>query len=156
MAEEFPGAEIVGTDLSPIQPSYAPPNCRFFIDDVESEWAFETDGTAFDYIHGRTLGGAVSDWGRLLRRAYAHLRPGGWVEVQEFEVGLHSDDGSHLQAPLSAEWVVKLEETSARFGKQMNIARSLGGWIEEAGFVNVTDEVYKVRILGERLGWADC
>ena len=37
-ADQFPSAEVVGTDLSPIQPMWVQPNCRFYVDDVESEW----------------------------------------------------------------------------------------------------------------------
>ena len=39
-ADEFPSAEVLGTDLSPIQPSWVPPNLSFLVDDVESEWAY--------------------------------------------------------------------------------------------------------------------
>jgi hypothetical protein len=33
MGDEFPDAQIIGTDLSPIQPSHVPPNVRFFVED---------------------------------------------------------------------------------------------------------------------------
>jgi len=31
--DQFPEANIIGTDLSPIQPTLVPPNVRFFIED---------------------------------------------------------------------------------------------------------------------------
>lgn len=31
--DEFPEADVIGTDLSPIQPGFVPPNVRFFIED---------------------------------------------------------------------------------------------------------------------------
>lgn len=34
MGDEFPEADIVGTDLSPIQATLVPPNVRFVIDDA--------------------------------------------------------------------------------------------------------------------------
>jgi hypothetical protein len=46
-AIQHPGSEVIGTDLSPIQPEYVPPNCRFEIDDIEDEWMFSTK---FDYV----------------------------------------------------------------------------------------------------------
>jgi hypothetical protein len=52
MAEEFPNAMVVGTDLSPIQPRRIPPNCKFYVDDFESEWEYRLD-EHFDYIHSR-------------------------------------------------------------------------------------------------------
>jgi len=143
MAEDFPNAEVIGTDLSPIQPSWAPPNCRFYIDDAESDWTF-TPGEKFDYIHMRSMGGGIGDWPKLLKQAYQHLRPGGWIEVQEFEASVSSDDGTHLLAPTMIEWIEKVNEAAMRFGKPMNIAPQVQSWMEDGGFVNVTDEIYKV------------
>ena len=31
MADAHPGAQVIGTDLSPIQPKWVPPNCKFEI-----------------------------------------------------------------------------------------------------------------------------
>ena len=33
MGDEYPEAEVIGTDLSPIQPAFVPPNVRFFVED---------------------------------------------------------------------------------------------------------------------------
>jgi cyclopropane fatty-acyl-phospholipid synthase-like methyltransferase len=41
MADTYPAAEVIGTDLSPIQPVWIPPNCRFEVDDAEQEWTFK-------------------------------------------------------------------------------------------------------------------
>ncbi|KAL2829287.1 S-adenosyl-L-methionine-dependent methyltransferase [Aspergillus cavernicola] len=142
MAEEFPNAEIVGTDLSPIQPNFSPPNCTFIIDDAESDWAFTKD-EAFDYIHARSMGGGIADWGRLLRQAYNHLKPGGWIEFQEYDARINSDDGTHIKAPVLLDLIKTLDEASKKFGKRVSIASSLAGWLEEAGYTSVTSDVYK-------------
>lgn len=143
MAEDFPHAEILGTDLSPIQPNWAPPNCRFFIDDAESDWTFSA-AEAFDYIHARSMGGGIGDWPQLLRQCYAHLKPGGWFEAQEFEAWVLSDDGTHQSAGMVMDWQDRLNAASAKFGKPMNVAARIAGWLEEEGFVNVQDDIYKV------------
>ncbi|EAW14444.1 class I SAM-dependent methyltransferase [Aspergillus clavatus NRRL 1] len=142
MADDFPDAEIVGTDLSPIQPSWAPPNCVFNVDDAESDWTF-TPEEAFDYIHSRSMHGGIADWNRFLRQAYAHTKPGGWVEIQEYESFIRSDDDSVQQAPLVLEWQEYVNAASKQFGKYMNVAPEMRGWMEDAGFVNVTDSSYK-------------
>lgn len=144
MAEDFPDAEILGTDLSPIQPNWAPPNCRFFVDDAESVWTFSPD-EAFDYIHARSMGGGIGDWPRLLRQCYSHLKPGGWFEAQEFEAWVLSDDGSHESAVAVMDWQDRLNAASAEFGKPMNVAPRIAAWLEDEGFVNVQDDIYKVR-----------
>jgi len=155
MAEDFPSADIIGTDLSPIQPNFTPPNCRFFVDDAESDWTFSPN-EAFDYIHARSMGGGIGDWPRLLKQAYAHLKPGGWFEAQEFETRVLSDDGTHLQASAVLDWQDRLVRASERFGKPMNVAPQLSGWMEEAGFVNVSDDIYKVCVFFFLLGWWVC
>ena len=38
VADEFPNAEVVANDLSPIQPSNVPVNVRFEVDDIESKF----------------------------------------------------------------------------------------------------------------------
>ena len=38
MADTYPDCQVLGTDLSPVQPSWAPPNCRFEVDDFEQDW----------------------------------------------------------------------------------------------------------------------
>ncbi|KAJ5898679.1 hypothetical protein N7504_008967 [Penicillium tannophilum] len=142
-ADSHPSAEVMGTDLSPIQPSWVPPNLRFLVDDAESPWLFSTS-RSFDFIHARDLGGAIADWPRLLRQAYGHLRPGGWVELQEFEVTLKSDDDSMRLAPMLCEFLGRLHEASEAFHRPMNIAEGHRQRLVEAGFEDVRDEVYKV------------
>ncbi|BCS01895.1 class I SAM-dependent methyltransferase [Aspergillus luchuensis] len=142
MAEDFPNAEIVGTDLSPIQPKWAPPNCSFLVDDAECDWAY-IGNEPFDYIHARSLGGSIADWGQLLRQAYENVKPGGWVEIQESETWVHSDDGTCKDAVMVRELQQKLEESSTKFGRRMNIAPEVKGYMQRAGFVNVVDDIYK-------------
>ncbi|KDN60313.1 putative TAM domain methyltransferase [Colletotrichum sublineola] len=48
VGDKFPNAEVVGTDLSAIQPEFVPPKVTFEIDDAESAWVgptllFESD-----------------------------------------------------------------------------------------------------------------
>ncbi|TGJ83476.1 hypothetical protein E0Z10_g5295 [Xylaria hypoxylon] len=53
MAEEFESSMVVGTDLSPIQPEYVPPNVHFYIHDARlDEWWWLDP---FDYIHVREI-----------------------------------------------------------------------------------------------------
>jgi trans-aconitate methyltransferase len=143
IAERLPNSEIVGTDLSPIQPIWSPPNCRFYVDDMESEWTYLSD-EAFDYIHGRVMGGSIGDWDRLLRQIKDHLQPGGWVEFQEYETTVRSEDGTHEKATTILEWAKTLEEASITYGKKLMVAPLLRQKLLDAGFVDVREDVYKV------------
>lgn len=63
----FPSANVMGIDLSPIQPDWVPANVHFVVDDAESEWIYPPDH--FDYIHTRHTVMAIKDWPKLYRRA---------------------------------------------------------------------------------------
>lgn len=66
-ADEHPDATVVGTDLSPIQPNWVPPNLSFEINDCCEEWHFSTP---FDFVHVRGLYGSVADWDAFYTQAY--------------------------------------------------------------------------------------
>jgi cyclopropane fatty-acyl-phospholipid synthase-like methyltransferase len=142
-ADQFPSAEVLGTDLSPIQPVWVQPNCRFYVDDVESEWVYR-DNEYFDFIHGRGMAGSIGDWPRLYKQIYKHLKPGGYLEMQEYETWVRSDDGTLENAKFIIEWQEKIDEASKAFGKQMNVASLQKGYMKEAGFEDVTEIIHKV------------
>ncbi|CAK7206581.1 hypothetical protein SEUCBS139899_009379 [Sporothrix eucalyptigena] len=92
VAEQFPSTVVRGIDLSPIQPAYVPPNVSFAIDDFEDEWVLPPN--TFDLIHMRFSLWAVDDRAALLRRAFRHLKPGGYIEFQELVPQMSCDDGT--------------------------------------------------------------
>jgi hypothetical protein len=73
------------------------------------------------------------------------LKPGGWLEMQEYEAWIRSDDDPNLlNAPSVARWQELVDEASIIFGKRVNIAESLKQRFIDAGFEDVRDDVYKV------------
>jgi trans-aconitate methyltransferase len=143
-ADEFPSAVVIGTDLSPIQPHWVPPNCKFVVDDAEGDWLYRPD-EAFDFIHGRALGGSIADWPYFYRQAYTHLKPGGWIEMQEYEAWVKSDDDSMDRNGKSILEVQQLvDEASIKFGKRFNVAELQKQYLIDAGFIDVHDDIYKV------------
>ncbi|KAL1969678.1 hypothetical protein VTN77DRAFT_8231 [Rasamsonia byssochlamydoides] len=91
-------------------------------------------------------GGSIGDWDRLLARIHAHLKPGGWVELQEYECSVWSDDGTHQRVEAFQDWAQKVNDASVQFGKSVNAAERLPQKLRDAGFVDVTDDVYKCPI----------
>ncbi|KAK3951688.1 S-adenosyl-L-methionine-dependent methyltransferase [Pseudoneurospora amorphoporcata] len=89
-ADEFPDTEVIGTGVSPIQPTWVPANVKFEIDDVNREWPWP-DNT-FDYIHSRSLIGVVQDWKEYYRQAFRCLKPGGFVEDDTNSAKVFSED----------------------------------------------------------------
>ncbi|EXJ89673.1 hypothetical protein A1O3_02740 [Capronia epimyces CBS 606.96] len=145
IADRFPMAQVIGTDLSPIQPVWVPPNLQFYIDDAESDWTFH-ESEKFDFIHGRALCGGIADWPRFYAQAYEHLQPGGWLEMQDHECWLNSDDGGMDRAPGSSEWIREVDRASTMFGKRLNIAHLHRQWMIDAGFQHVSEMIRKASI----------
>ncbi|PQE20072.1 TAM domain methyltransferase protein [Rutstroemia sp. NJR-2017a BBW] len=143
-ADEFPSAEVTGIDLSPIQPAWVPTNCKFIVDNAEEDWVYSSK---FDLIHWRVLASGIRDWPRLFAQAYANVKEGGWVEAQEHDVRIESDDGSVVNAPHLERFFQLIDEASVRNGKMMDkVAERQKEWMIQAGFVDVHDQVYKVPI----------
>jgi len=101
-ADRYPSAEVLGTDLSPTQPSMVPPNVRFEIDDFTEPWLYKKDH--FDFIHIRSLFGCVADWPAFYKECYDHLQPGGYIEQLEFSVVPKSDDGTVTPGSIYDRW----------------------------------------------------
>ncbi|KAL5337989.1 S-adenosyl-L-methionine-dependent methyltransferase [Aspergillus crustosus] len=140
-ADEHPEAEVIGNDLSPIQPSWIPPNCRFEVDDFELTWSYSQP---FDYIHGRELEGFIRDHDHVFTEAFRNLKPGGYFEIASIDVNTYSDDDTHLRAKCLLESIVNMHEASKKFGKDMDTTATWKGRLERAGFINVHEETYKL------------
>ncbi|KAM3420373.1 hypothetical protein BST61_g3652 [Cercospora zeina] len=141
VADKFFEAEVIGTDLSPVQPGMQPDNCRFEIDDCMSEWVYPKNH--FDFIHIRGLFGSISDWPQLYQRCYEHTEPGGWLEQVEWSIQNRSADGSLSPDATLAKWSRYGIECGRRINKTFQIAETMAGLIKEAGFVDVVEKRFK-------------
>ncbi|KAJ6788827.1 hypothetical protein PWT90_05930 [Aphanocladium album] len=141
LGDRYPGAEIMGLDLSPIQPAWVPPNVKFLVDDVEAEWL---NGDDFDLAHLRNMIPILKSPVNLLKQVFEHLKPGGWVELQDVDGKVHTDDNS-----VPEDWPLKrltdlLIEAFAQFGTNANAADCGRQYLEEAGFVNIQHNYVKL------------
>jgi hypothetical protein len=108
----------------------------------------------FDFIHTRMTIGCWSDMRQqIIKRAFDHLRPGGWLECQEMPVGMVCDDDSLEQATRAGHpfvrWEQEFNTVSSQFAnRQTTIGPELKPWMEEAGFVDVKEVVFKIPING--------
>ncbi|KAH7156192.1 S-adenosyl-L-methionine-dependent methyltransferase [Dactylonectria macrodidyma] len=92
VADLYPSASVVGTDLSPIQPRWMPINARMFVEDCEDpEWMH---GCGFDLVHLRGVAGVLLDLDAVVANAYCNIINGGWIELQEFDPLVLCDDGT--------------------------------------------------------------
>ncbi|KAI0830422.1 S-adenosyl-L-methionine-dependent methyltransferase [Hypoxylon sp. FL0890] len=138
MGDEYPAAEILGIDLSPIQPIWVPQNVQFLVDNIEEEWVQPPN--SLDYIHSRQMAPSIRDWPAIFAEAYKALKPGGWLELQDLKCVVACDDDTMLESDVVASYARTLAHALCRLGidciySMENYAR----WLREAGFVNVQE-----------------
>ncbi|KAH8821322.1 S-adenosyl-L-methionine-dependent methyltransferase [Xylogone sp. PMI_703] len=137
-ATQNPSTTVIGSDLSPIQPSFVPPNCRFEVDDADDEWLYTQK---FDLIHARAMFSCFSDFPSIFRKAYDALAPGGYLEMQDIYFKPHSVDGS-VEGTAMQRWNDKIIEGAKILGRDYHCVPKYAGWFREAGFVNVVERIF--------------
>ncbi|CVL01395.1 related to methyltransferase [Fusarium proliferatum] len=147
-ADQFPGAKVVGTDISPIQPAWVPPNLEFHIDDCTQPWTFAPD--SIDFVHMRYLFGSIKDWSALFKEAFRACRPGGWVESHEASAMMESDDGTVTDTSAMHEWGRFFIEGGKKMGQPCTIIEDdlQQKCMREAGFEEIKIADYKIAIGG--------
>ncbi|GME56928.1 Methyltransferase domain-containing protein [Neofusicoccum parvum] len=141
VGDKYPDAEVLGNDLSPVQPHWVPTNVKFEVDDIEAPW---THAKPFDLVFARYLDGAISDWPALVSNMYSTTRPGGWVELHGFDLHYTSDDGSVKSDSYITQFIATIDAGCAKMGKELFTGPRLGGWLKDAGFSNIHVQPFKV------------
>ncbi|KAK7986931.1 hypothetical protein PG996_006459 [Apiospora saccharicola] len=143
VGDQFASAEVMGIDLSPIQPVWLPPNVKFLIDDCEDEWL---NGDNWDLIHFRTMSAVLKNVPKMCEQAFANLRPGGWVEWQELHAWMQCDDGTMPPNDPAFDFYKLFQQAFRRIGCDTSLAANLDGPLKDAGFVNVQCVVKKIPV----------
>jgi SAM-dependent methyltransferase len=102
-ADEHPESEVIGVDLSAIQPNFVAPNLVFQIDDLEEEWTFTKP---FDFIMARMTLQFFADPARYCKQAFQHLNQGGWIECIDVVNPGKSDDHPNIEETYFWKWFV--------------------------------------------------
>ncbi|KAK4227934.1 S-adenosyl-L-methionine-dependent methyltransferase [Podospora fimiseda] len=147
MAEKYPEAEVFGTDIAPIQPTQQVPfNVEFHIENAEDEWIRPQN--AVDLVHIRNMEACFSDWAFIYSQAYDCIKPGGWIEVIDWEDFGADKNFLSLYPPGSAAHIL----TSAAREAADLVGRPMAGWhlnrqlLEDAGFVDINETVYDMGV----------
>ncbi|KAJ6443020.1 hypothetical protein O9K51_04199 [Purpureocillium lavendulum] len=141
VAEQYPGATVVGTDLSAIQPRWLPVNVRMYVDDCEEpDWLH---GDAYDLVHFRGMAGILKDLAGVLESAY---RNGGWVEFQELIPQIECDDNSMRPNDPLRMFYDAATQGLRTFGCDPLRATKLEEALERAGYINIHRVTKKIPI----------
>ncbi|KAI6844416.1 hypothetical protein KC340_g754 [Hortaea werneckii] len=139
-ADRHPRCQVTGTDLSPIQPDIVPRNVEFIVDDITSEWLYPQK---FDFIHSRAITVGIKDWDALIDQVWTNLKPGGWIEFQEYHFPFTSDDDTLKLCPALDLWNNNLASASAKAGMRLDAILGVPEILQEKGFANVNQAATK-------------
>ncbi|KAK5163461.1 uncharacterized protein LTR77_010643 [Saxophila tyrrhenica] len=126
-AAAYPSVHVRGVDLKPLQPTSHPSNVEFLVDDItyDSAWASPSAAAQqYDLIHSRSMSSGIKSWPALISKCWEHLRPGGWLEFQEFHLPMRCDDDS-MAGTAFERWNQLLVEASGKVGVKLD-----GGFAE--------------------------
>ncbi|KAJ4006094.1 hypothetical protein NW766_010922 [Fusarium irregulare] len=147
MADEFPSAKVIATDITPSQPNFVPPNVEFQIDDATMDWTFEPE--SFDFIHIRYLQGTIDDWDKFYGQVYKRLKPGGWFQHIEPDLQMYSQnpdvkvDDEHIYT----RWAKIFESVGEKINRTFNFSNGkLQTLAENANFSNITFQTHKIPV----------
>ncbi|KAI1329044.1 S-adenosyl-L-methionine-dependent methyltransferase [Xylariaceae sp. FL0255] len=135
-ATQYPESQVIGTDLSPIQPHYLPDNCRFEIDDAEDEWTYTEP---FTFIHGRALLSCFDDPEKVVRQAYENLEPGGFLEFQDAFFPMDWVGEPPTKTALY-RWNCLMSEGVKNLGRSWSNVVYYPRYFEAAGFENISEK----------------
>ncbi|KAL8418490.1 hypothetical protein RB594_001905 [Gaeumannomyces avenae] len=135
VADKYPGSEVLGTDLSAMQPDLVPPNARFLVDDVEDpEWL---NGSGWDLIHLRFVVGMLRDVPGTMARCFENTKPGGWIEIQDTHFIPKCDDGTMKDDDYLYSLLDLVHRAFAKGGMDLHCQRNMGRHLTEAGYTGV-------------------
>jgi hypothetical protein len=122
-----------------------PPNLQFEIADADEEWTFHQK---FDLVHSRVMNDtSLKDWPHFYRQAYKVLKPGGWLEAQEFSYKRYSDDNSIPPDSRITYWEDLWTEGVKKIGLQGHCDPELVvRQMADAGFIKITRLDFKMPI----------
>ncbi|KAI1325036.1 S-adenosyl-L-methionine-dependent methyltransferase [Xylariaceae sp. FL0255] len=141
MGDRYPESEISGIDLSPIQPTLVPPNVSFQVDDVEDTWVHDND---YDFIHICESVAYMRNSADVTKSAFDHLKPGGYVDIQEFHWKALSEDGSDDPLNLVNIYIQQMSSAGASEGLFIPRTPQLDTILSAAGFEDIQFEVFRV------------
>ncbi|ESU09401.1 hypothetical protein FGSG_03787 [Fusarium graminearum PH-1] len=134
IADEFPSAQVIATDITPSQPSFVPPNVEFQIDDATMDWTFEPE--SFDFIHIRWLQGTIDDWDKFYSQVYKSLKPGGWFQHMEPDLQI-----------IYTRWANVFKKVGEKTNRTLDFSnQKLEKLAKAANFTNVTYQSHKIPV----------
>ena len=78
----------------------------------------------------------VANFPRLLEQTFEHTKPGGWIEFEDWDLNVYSDDGTLTVDHAFKRLHTLFIEACDVMGRVGSPGQQLKGWIEAAGSVS--------------------
>lgn len=144
MSAAHPTATIIASDLTVFDSGLGHlglPNVEFQLADARTEWTYHDP---FDLIHLRGLSGAFQDWDAIYTQAFAHCKPGGYIEVADADPAADTiafsplkRPGNEAEIPALRKYTSALLDAAKAAGYPRDLAHLNTDALAAAGFVDV-------------------
>jgi hypothetical protein len=74
------------------------------------------------------------------------MKPGGWIELQDFDMRFYTTTGDFKRGCPLDQWTTEVIEGVKVFGMEPEPGPKLEGWVKNAGFVNVHHQVLPIPV----------
>ncbi|PNS17324.1 hypothetical protein CAC42_7007 [Sphaceloma murrayae] len=140
MADKYPQAEVVGTDIINCQPAEIPrnvsfkPKCNF----NDRHWPFGEE--SFDLIHLSQITACSVNWSELYNNVFRYLRPGeGHIEQIDFDIAPYCREGPLTDDNIILRWYQDLVKASEEGHRPIHYDPTVTDFnLKKAGFTDIT------------------
>ena len=128
---------------------------------MEKEWTYNSK---FDFVVSRYMCGSISDWPQHVKRIHEYadltnfpapwtdyllslsrnLAPGGWVELQDYDLKYVSDDGTLTPDHDLYKWNHLFLAGLESINRTARPGAMLRSYAEAAGFINIREVKFKM------------
>ncbi|KAJ7310902.1 S-adenosyl-L-methionine-dependent methyltransferase [Mycena albidolilacea] len=127
-AIQFPDAEVIAVDISPLAHQQIPGNMRFKQLDLTKAWDLEKQ--SFDVVHSRLVMTHVPNGENVAKRSAQLVKPGGLLLMEDIDVNCLVQTGGPATRLLASKVVEIWESRSA----DTDISRKYAGIITSMGY----------------------
>jgi len=140
-AKDFPDAEVIAIDISPLPERVLPKNLKFLQMDVCQPLPF--DHESFDVVHARFVLMHLPHFRDALARVCALVKPGGHLILEEIDARAYSE---HRETPEAVEFFYdRLYDWVSSKGETYDVGSELQPYLSKLGmFIDVTVKVLAV------------
>ncbi|KAH6875011.1 S-adenosyl-L-methionine-dependent methyltransferase [Coprinopsis sp. MPI-PUGE-AT-0042] len=130
VARDFPNCDALGVDLV-VKPDKRdmPPNLSYEMDNINEGLShFKNE---FDVVHVRLIASGVRDYQLMIEEIARTLRPGGMIQLQEFD--FHADGAFNERdwATVVGRWMMFLNEAIQKARGDVDAATHLETWVRK-------------------------